>query len=137
MKFSRKLSILTKQRIVEYYKSGLKSEKKIRQEYGLTAIQLSQLIRWYNQYVLSPKQNFHHSQKFRTMKNNKKTIAKSSREKKLEQRLEELEQRYTLLKKNLKEEQLKNKIYVKMVDIAERDLNIPIRKKYGTKQSEK
>jgi len=41
------------------------------------------------------------------------------------------------LKKDYKEEQLKNKIYVKMVDIIERDLDIPVRKKYGTKQSEK
>ena len=137
MKFSRKFSILTKQRIVEYYKSGLKSEKQIRQEYGLTAIQLSQLVRWYNQLVLSPKQDSHHSQKIRTMKNNKKTVGKTNREKKLEQQLKKLEQKHKQLEKDFKDEQLKNKIYVKMVDIVERDLNIPVRKKYGTKQSEK
>lgn len=137
MKFSRKFSILTKQRIVEYYKSGLKSEKQIRQEYGLTAIQLSQLVRWYNQLVLSPKQDSHHSQKIRTMKNNKKTVGKTNREKKLEQQLKKLEQKHKQLEKDFKDEQLKNKIYVKIVDIVERDLNIPVRKKYGTKQSEK
>ena len=32
MKFTRKLSILTKKKIVEFYKSGLKGEKQIRQE---------------------------------------------------------------------------------------------------------
>jgi len=90
MKFSRKFSILTKQRIVEYYKAGLKDEKKIRQEYGLSPIQLSQLVRWYNQYILFPKQNFRHSQKSRTMKKSKKTSSKTTltnREKKLQERL--------------------------------------------------
>jgi len=40
MKFTRKLSILTKKKIVEYFKSGLKSEKQIRQEYGVTPLLL-------------------------------------------------------------------------------------------------
>jgi len=140
MKFSRKFSILTKQRIVEYYKVGLKSEKQIRQEYGLSPIQLSQLVRWYNRYILFPQQNFHQTQKSRTMKKNKKTSSKTTltnREKKLKERLEKLEQEHKQLKKDFKNEQLKNKIYVKIVDIAERDLDIPIRKKYGTKQFEK
>ena len=137
MKFSRKFSTLTKQRIVEYYKAGLKSEKQIRQEYGLSPIQLTYLVRWYNRYILARRQNVHHSQKSRTMKKNKKTSSKTNREKKLEKRLQELEQENKQLKKDYKEEQLKNKIYVKMVDIAERDLDIPVRKKYGTKQFEK
>ena len=71
------------------------------------------------------------------MKNNKKTVGKTNREKKLEQQLKKLEQKHKQLEKDFKDEQLKNKIYVKMVDIVERDLNIPVRKKYGTKQSEK
>lgn len=71
------------------------------------------------------------------MKKNKKTSSKTNREKKLEQRLKELEQENKQLRKDFKDEQLKNKIYVKMVDIAERDLAIPIRKKYGTKRFEK
>lgn len=140
MKFSRKFSILTKQRIVEYYKTGLKSEKQIRQEYGLSPIQLSYLVRWYNRYILIPQQNFHQTQKSRTMKKSKNSSSKiiqSAREKKLEQRLEKALQENKQLKKDFKNEQLKNKIYVKMVDVAERDLDIPIRKKYGTKQSEK
>jgi len=118
----------------------LKSEKQIRQEYGLSPIQLSYLVRWYNRYILIPKQNFHQTQKSRTMKKNKKTTRKTSltnREKKLKERLEILEQEHKQLKKDFKNEQLKNKIYVKIVDIAERDLDIPIRKKYGTKQFEK
>ena len=78
MKFSRKFSNLTKQRIVEYYKTGLKSEKQIRQEYGLTAIQLSDLVRWYNQFILKPKQDFHQLQKSRTMTKKEKTSSKTT-----------------------------------------------------------
>jgi transposase-like protein len=42
-----------------------------------------------------------------------------------------------LLHKQLEEERLRNKLLTAVIDIAERDLKIPIRKKYGTKPSKK
>ena len=69
MKKLRKFSILTQKKIVEYYKSGLKSEKQIRQEYGLTPLLLIALIRWYNLYFLIPQQNyFQHTKKTTAMR---------------------------------------------------------------------
>jgi len=41
------------------------------------------------------------------------------------------------LKEQLKQEQLHNKLLTAMIDIAEEELKIPIRKKYGTRQSKK
>ena len=38
-----------------------------------------------------------------------------------------------LLELRLEEEKLKTEMYSRMVEIAEKDLNIPIRKKYNTK----
>jgi transposase-like protein len=41
------------------------------------------------------------------------------------------------LKEQLKQEQLHNRLLTAMIDIAEEELKIPIRKKYGTRQSKK
>jgi transposase-like protein len=41
------------------------------------------------------------------------------------------------LEKQLEQERLHNKLLTAMIDIAEEELHIPIRKKYGTKQSKK
>ena len=38
-----------------------------------------------------------------------------------------------LLELKLEEEKLRSEMYSRMVEIAEKDLNIPIRKKYNTK----
>jgi transposase len=42
-----------------------------------------------------------------------------------------------ILKANLEDAQMKNVVLETMVDIAEKELEIPIRKKYGAKQSGK
>ena len=41
------------------------------------------------------------------------------------------------LQKQLEQEKLHNRLLTAMIDIAEEDLKIPIRKKYGTKRSKK
>lgn len=41
------------------------------------------------------------------------------------------------LQKQLKQERLQNKLLTAMIDIAEQELKIPIRKKYGTRQLKK
>ncbi len=41
------------------------------------------------------------------------------------------------LQKQLEQERLQNKLLTAMIDIAEQELKIPIRKKYGTRQSKK
>lgn len=48
-----------------------------------------------------------------------------------------LENEIKVLKKELDDARLKNVVLETFVDIAEKELGIPIRKKYGAKQSEK
>ena len=57
----------------------------------------------------------------------KEEKAKSPQERALEKRLEELE-------KQLEYQKLKAKAYEKMIEIAEREFSISIRKKHGSKQ---
>lgn len=56
-----------------------------------------------------------------------KETLKTDREKLLEQKVRQLE-------KDLEFEKLRTRALDKMIDIAERDLNIAIRKKAGTRQ---
>ena len=48
---------------------------------------------------------------------------------------EELPREIVALQKQLAQEKLHNKVLTAMIEIAETELKIPIRKKYGTKQS--
>ncbi|MGB4293171.1 MAG: hypothetical protein WBJ37_09860 [Bacteroidales bacterium] len=50
---------------------------------------------------------------------------------------EELEAENLRLKQELEEERIRNRALNIMIDIAERQFNIPIRKKHGGKQSKK
>lgn len=50
---------------------------------------------------------------------------------------EELPKEIAALQKQLAQEKLHNKVLTAMIEIAETELQIPIRKKYGTKQSRK
>ena len=44
-----------------------------------------------------------------------------------------LQEKIKLLELKLEEEKFKTEMYCRMVEMAEKDLNIPIRKKYSTK----
>ncbi|HLL44157.1 MAG TPA: hypothetical protein VK369_13505 [Segetibacter sp.] len=50
---------------------------------------------------------------------------------------EELPKEIVALQKQLAQEKLHNKVLTAMIEIAETELKIPIRKKYGTRQSGK
>ena len=63
--------------------------------------------------------------------------SESARIKALEKQNKELLKEKKELEKALEWADLKRQVYEKMVEIAERDLHLPIRKKFGTKQFEK
>lgn len=65
-----------------------------------------------------------------------KTLGKKSKQPIL-QHQNELEKKIALLEKQLEWEKLKSHALDTMINIAERELNIDIRKKHGTKQSGK
>lgn len=83
------------------------------------------LYRWINHYgdlILAEELNIE------LMKNSPPESASKSPEECLSLRVKQLE-------KELREAQLKAQLYEAMIDIAEKDLKIPIRKKFGPQQS--
>lgn len=65
-----------------------------------------------------------------------KTLGKKSKQI-IPEHQSELEKKIELLEKQLEWEKLRSKALDTMINVAERELNIEIRKKPGTKQSEK
>ncbi|MCO5239335.1 MAG: helix-turn-helix domain-containing protein [Chitinophagaceae bacterium] len=65
-----------------------------------------------------------------------KALGKKSKQPPLIQQ-NELEKKIALLEKQLEWEKLRSHALETMINVAERELNIDIRKKHGTKQSEK
>ena len=49
--------------------------------------------------------------------------------------MEQLREQIKQLSRQLEDERIKAELYKKMIEIAERDLGIPIEKKYGAKRS--
>lgn len=49
--------------------------------------------------------------------------------------IEQLQQENASLKRELEDEHIRAELYKKMIEIAERDLGIPIEKKYGARRS--
>lgn len=52
-----------------------------------------------------------------------------------QQTIEQLQEQIKKLNRQLEDERIKAALYKKMIEIAERDLGIPIEKKYGAKRS--
>lgn len=128
-KLKRKLSVLTRRKLVEYWLAGIKDERRIRQEYGVDKRMLQQLNCWYRkmkekQYTPSEI----HLKKPRKMISEKKAM---------QDRIKALERENATLKKQLDWAELKSYTYETMIKIAEDDFEIPLRKKLGAKQFKK
>lgn len=114
--------VRTKKQAVQMVTAGLLSEQDACQKFRISLKLLHQWQRWYHQYFLQPLLN-------------SKTMAK----KKLtdQEKIEQLQKQLEESQQQLKYEKLRSKALDKMIDIAEEDLNISIRKKRGAGQSKK
>lgn len=118
---TRRYNDAEKLQIIEEYMNSGESMESFQSKYGMGHCTLS---RWMTKLGLS-----NTSQKqFNEMK---KVVARSP-EKSLRERT--LEAKVAQLEKKLKEEQLKSIAYSTMIDVAEEELGIDIRKKSGAKQ---
>ena len=106
--------------VQEYLGTGI-SREELKKKYSFSGN--SCIDRWMLKFGLS-KPNEEQISIYKSMS---KETAKTDKEKELERKVEQLE-------KDLKLEKLRSQALDKMIDIAERDLKIPIRKKSGTKQ---
>jgi transposase-like protein len=113
--------------IQEYLKTGC-GYRKLQEKY---LIGRATICRWVQEY-----QRIHHlpriplQQKHYISPMSKKRVADPDRER-------ELREKISLLEKQLKHQQLKAEVLDTMINVAEKELNISIRKKPGTQQSAK
>ena len=114
-------STVIKQQIVEEVLGGVLSKEQARSKYGIRG--KSSILTWMRKFGVAGCTEIPSS--FEAMKEEEKTNKSA-----LEKRVKELE-------RALEDAQLKAEGYSRMIDIAERELKISIRKKPFTKQSKK
>jgi transposase len=112
--------------IIQDYLSGNESKKAVFKRYTGHDEEHGTLLRWMHKYGFEDKCS--NMNNFVIMSsNNKKEIESTDFETlKLKKRIEELE-------KQLQTAEMKAVAFLTMVDIAEKEFNIPIRKKHNTK----
>lgn len=111
-----------KLKVVEEYLASGKSQLEILKKHNIHGH--CSIYRWMRKFGISqPTQQQVELQREMA----KEATEKTKREIELEARIAELE-------KDLGTEQFRTKALNKMIDIIERDLKIPVRKKFGTKQ---
>jgi transposase-like protein len=116
MKKVKRYSDDFKKEVIKEFKGGKISKSELRRKYGIGGG--STILQWMRKFEGSvPKDLYMPKEK----------------EKTLDQLKLEIEQ----LKHQLEYEKLKSKVFDKMIDIAEEEFQIPIRKKPGAKQSKK
>jgi transposase-like protein len=114
--------------IIKEYLSGGYTKNEIWKKYTGQELEKSQLLRWMRQlgYISKEKRHIHvklaSKHKFKRLDSNEESFNTNE----LQNRIKELE-------KELLEEKIKSEGYQLMIDIAEKELKIPIRKKSNTK----
>lgn len=135
MEVRKKCSESLKRHIAKSYYRGTKSTYVLAREYDFSQTSIHKWVKLYREEFapdLAIKQEvttFGSLDNKKKVKNMQKQTTKLSRE--------ELIRRVSELEKNLEHEKMRGIVLDKMIDIAERDLKIPIRKKSGAKQSKK
>lgn len=112
-------SSLEKRRIVEEIRSGMLSIKQSAKQYQLSVSNLQDWNRWYYRTRLL---RYYRSKSSFLMKPSQTTV-------------EQLKQELAESQAQLAQVKLKNTALETMISVAEKQLNIEIRKKYGSKRS--
>lgn len=126
---SNKYSVSFKKELVEQVLSGKLSKSEAIAHYGVCWMSVN---RWLNKFGHEVLEAAGISQI--SLKSNREV---SNTVKMDEKEVRRLAKQVQELEKQLKEAELRAQVYDKMIDVAERELNISIRKKFVTKQSKK
>ena len=118
---SRSYNDAEKLQIIEEYMNSGESMETFQAKFGMGHCTLS---RWMTKFGLSNTSQIQFNEMKKVVE---RSLEKSLRERTLEAKVAQLE-------KKLKEEQLKSMAYSTMIDVAEEELGIDIRKKSGAKQ---
>ncbi len=109
-----------KRKVIEEYLTTDSSKMSLLHKYNIRY--KSAIQKWMKQYGY-PDIKFKRSSKFAPIKTY--VLPGSTKE--------ELEKRIKVLEKQLEEEKLRSDAFSRVIEIAEKELNIPIRKKFNTK----
>jgi len=116
-----------KRSVVNEYLAGMGSSRKIGKKFGVSYMSVSRWVQEYESAICE-----------KALYAKAATLPDMDQEDKLEKPAASDQAGEILeLKKQLEEERLHNKLLTAMIDIAEDELKIPIRKKYGTRQFKK
>jgi transposase len=126
---NNKYSVSLKKELVEQVLSGKLSKSEASAHYGVSWMSVN---RWLNKFGHEVLEASGISQiRLKSNREVSNTVKMDEKEvRRLAKQVQELE-------KQLKEAELRAQVYDKMIDVAERELNISIRKKFVTKQSKK
>ena len=117
---------LVRQSIIDEYLVGGISFRKLGKKYGISNMTVN---RWIWEYRCCVDNEL--------LETKAANLQVMKEENPADQHVLPLAEQIKLLQKQLAQEQLHNRLLTAMIDIAEEELKIPIRKKYGTKQSKK
>jgi len=113
-----------KQSVIDQVNSGHISKEEARRRYGIKS--KSGILLWQRNFQKYGRCSLNLSVDTVLLKPKKTSVSANSSEAALLARIKQLE-------RQLEDEQIRAEAYSRMIDIAERDLNIPIRKKSNTK----
>jgi len=120
---------IKKEAVREYLEDGI-SYRELSKKYGVNRTTINRWVlvhQGIHDLPRSPKQNCYDLQQ--------KTLGEKSKQA-VKQHQSDLEKKIEVLEKQLEWEKLRSNALDTMITVAERELNIDIRKKPGTKQSE-
>ena len=117
---------LERREIIEEYLKGGRTKREIWQHYTGRTEEHGQIIRWMRQFGY-----LENSSPFRPLPVRPLSLAMPSN--KPQPSVEELQRKIKQLEQQLLDSQLKEEAYRRMIDIAEKELKVSIRKKPNTK----
>lgn len=110
-----------RRKVAQEVMAGLLTQQQAAEKYHISINLVREWIRWYKRNYVEP---------HLTMKPKKSNSKETERIKQLEKQLKETQ-------KALRESELKNKLLDEMINIAETQYDVPVRKKSGSQPSQK
>lgn len=108
-----------RRKVAQEVMAGLLTQQQAAEKYHISVNLVREWIRWYKRNYIEP---------HLTMKPKRSNSKETERIKQLEKQLKETQ-------KALRESELKNKLLDEMINIAESEFDIPVRKKSGSRSS--
>lgn len=111
-----------RRKVAQEVVSGILTQQLAAEKYSVSVKLVRQWIRWYKRNYIEP-----HLKPMKPKQSNTKE----------KDRIQQLEKQLKEAQKALRESELKNKLLDEMINFAEDEFNVPVRKKAGSRSSQK